>query len=74
MRLPTKNCYLPSTSARMRSLATAVTNLQHTLKGVQGEINHEALCALGKTGRTGLQIASYFQEILWAQFLASSLI
>ena len=31
---------------------------------------NEALCALGKTGRTGLQILKYFQEmILWAQFL-----
>ena len=33
------------------------------------ESRDEALCALGKTGRTGLQIVRYFQElILWAQF------
>ena len=37
------------------------------------EIRNEALCALGKTGTTGLQIVRYFQEkILWAQFLVSS--
>ena len=34
------------------------------------ESRNEALRALGKTGRTGLQIVRYFQEpILWAQFL-----
>ena len=32
--VPTKNCLLPS--ARMRSLATAATVLQHSLKEVQG--------------------------------------
>ena len=34
--LPTKNYHLRSASTRIRSLATAVTDLQHTLKGVQG--------------------------------------
>ena len=34
------------------------------------ENRNEAFCALGKTGRTGLQIIRYFQElILWIQFL-----
>ena len=34
---------------------------------------NEAFCALGKTGRTGLQKVRDFQEkILWTQFLASS--
>ena len=34
------------------------------------EGRNEALCALGKTGKTGLQIVRYFQEpILWAHFL-----
>ena len=34
------------------------------------KIRNEALCALGKTGRTGLQIVKSFQEkILWSQFL-----
>ena len=34
------------------------------------ESKNEAPCALGKTGRTGLQIVRYFQELIqWAQFL-----
>ena len=34
------------------------------------ERRNEALCALGKTGRTGLQIFTYFREtILWAPFM-----
>ena len=33
------------------------------LKGVQVESRNEALCALGKTGRTGLQIVRYFQDL-----------
>ena len=55
-----KNCHLPSASARMKSLATGVTHLQYKLKGVQGR--DEALCALGKTGRTrtDLLIVKYF--------------
>ena len=32
------------------------------LKGVQGENTTEVPCALGKTGRTGLQILRYFQK------------
>ena len=34
------------------------------LKGVQGENQEEALSALRKTGRTGLQRVRSFQEIL----------
>ena len=34
--LPTKECPLPSGSSRIKSLATAVTDLQHILKGIQG--------------------------------------
>ena len=34
--LQDKNDHLPSASTRMKSLATAVTDLQHTQKGVQG--------------------------------------
>ena len=34
------------------------------------EIRNDALCALEKTGRTGLQTVGWFQKlILWAQFL-----
>ena len=37
-------------------------------------IRNEALCALGKAGRIGLQIVRHFQEaILWVLLLASSL-
>ena len=44
-----KKCHLPSGSTRTESLATAVTDLQHTLKGIQGvQIRSEALCALRK--------------------------
>ena len=33
-------------------------------------LRKEALCTLGETGRTGLQIVQYFQEsILWIQLL-----
>ena len=35
--LPTENWHLPSTSARIRSMTTAATDLQQTLKGIQGE-------------------------------------
>ena len=42
-------------------------------KTFRAEIRNEALCALGKTGRTGIQIIRYFQEkILRTQFLISS--
>ena len=36
IHMPTKNCHLPSTSTKMKSLATAIADLQHSLKGVQG--------------------------------------
>lgn len=35
--LPTKECHLPSGSMRTESVATAVANLQHNLKGIQGK-------------------------------------
>ena len=35
-------------------MVTAAADLQHTLKGVQGGDRNEELCALEKTGRTGL--------------------
>ena len=60
--MPTKNCCLPSASTRMKPLAAAVADLQHTSQKFRAEIRHEALCALGKTGRTGLQIAGCFSE------------
>jgi len=36
MHMSTKNCHLPSASTRIKSLAAAVTDLQHILKGAQG--------------------------------------
>lgn len=36
----------------VESLATVVTDYQHTLKGIQVEIRIRVLCALGKTGKT----------------------
>ena len=52
----------PSGSARMRSLAIALADFQHTLNGNQREVRKEASCALGKTDRMGLQKGKYFQE------------
>ena len=36
VKLPTKECHLPSGSTRIESLTTAVADLQHTLKRIQG--------------------------------------
>ena len=58
--MPSKNCPSPFASIRIKSLATAVADLHHTLKEFRVEIRNEALCALGKNGRTGLQIVRYF--------------
>ena len=53
--MPTKICHLPSASARIRSVAIVVANLQYTLIGVQEEIRN-GVCVPGKTGKTGFQI------------------
>ena len=53
-------------------MATAMA-LKGPWKEFRVKIINEALCALGKTGRTGLQIVRSFQEkILWVPILASS--
>ena len=57
-----KNCPSPSAFTRMKSLAAAVTGLNTLQKEFRAGIRNEALCALGKTGRTDLQIVRYFQE------------
>ena len=67
--MPTTNWHLPSTSTRIKSWAAAAADRQHARKEFRVEIRNEALGALGKTGKTGLQIVRYFQKILWAQFL-----
>ena len=48
---------LPSASVRIKSCAAAAADFQHPLKV---ESRNEALCALGKTAITGLQIVKYF--------------
>ena len=51
--LPTKNWHVPSAPTRSKSQAAKTANLQHSLKGVQGENRNKALCALKKTDTTG---------------------
>ena len=59
---------LPSTSTRVTSRAVAGTAPPTPMKEFRMESRNEAFC--GKTGRTGLQIVRYSQELfLWAQFL-----
>ena len=38
LQLPTKDCHSPPGSAKMKSLANAVADIQHTLKGVKGKL------------------------------------
>ena len=52
----TRRHHSPSASPRSRSLVAAATDLQHTLKKFRAETRNEALGALGKPGRTGLQL------------------
>ena len=72
-RLLTRNWHSPSASARMKSPAPVVADLQHSpWKEFRVEIRNEACCALGKMGRTDPQIIRYTKEkILWTQILAS---
>ena len=59
---------LPSASVRIKSCAAAAADFQHPLKV---ESRNEALCALGKTAITGLQIVKYFSG---ANFMSPILI
>ena len=59
----------PPTSARIEPGAAAAADPQHPLKGAQGGERNEALCAPGKTGRTGRQIG-----ILGADFMSPVLV
>jgi len=43
-------------------MATATADLQLPRKEFRVKIRNEALCALRKTGRTGLRIVRSFQE------------
>ena len=67
-------CHLPFITTRIDSHAVAAADLQHSggrSPGWRAKVRHSLLGAVGEgTGRTGLQIAWYFQElILWARFL-----
>ena len=66
LQIGTYHGHLPLLNHELLQLLTFNTSW----KEFRVENRNEALCALGKTGRTGLQIIRYFQElILWAQFL-----
>ena len=57
-----KACCPPSSSTRIKSLATVVTDLQYILKGIQREGQDEALFALGKPAELTHQMVMYFKE------------
>ena len=51
-------------------MTTATADLQLPLKEFRVKIRNEALCALGKTGRSGLQIVRSFRRRFYeSQFL-----
>ena len=55
----TINWHLPSTSIRTDSGATAAADFNTPWKKFRVESRNETLCALGKTGRMGLQIGIF---------------
>ena len=60
-----KECCPPPSSTSIKSLVTAVTDLQSTLKGIQGEDNHVALSALGKLAEPALRYLCIFRRIFY---------
>ena len=40
--------FKPPSSTRIKSLATAITDLESTLEGIHGKDHDKAICALGK--------------------------
>ena len=52
----------PSSSIRTKLLATAVADLQYTLKGIQGEDQDEVLCALGKLAELAIRQLNLFRR------------
>ena len=58
--LLTKECHLPSGSTGIKSLATAVADLQHALKRLQDTVRNEALYALGKLTEKAFRIVRFF--------------
>ena len=65
LQIGTCHGHLPFTSIGIKSHASAAADLQHPLKGVQGEERNEALWAQGKTGKTGLQRVSLSTKVLF---------
>lgn len=66
--------YCPSSSSTsVKSLTTAVSDPQHTLKEIQGEDQLEALCALGKQTELALRQLHIFRgKFDESNFFASS--
>ena len=61
-----KACCTPSSSTRIKSLATETIDQQkYTLKETQGKDDDEALLALGKQEKTGSWQLEIFQEIFF---------
>ena len=54
--LPTKNHHLSPAATRIKSLVTAVADLQHTLKEIQGRDQEWGPLCSEKTAKAGLQI------------------
>ena len=50
-----QKCCIPYSFTRIKSLATAVADLQCTMKGIQDQEQDEALCALGKQAKQALR-------------------
>lgn len=64
LQLPTKDCHSPPGSAKMKSLANAVAEVQHTLKGVKGKLTKKkkkpstlSCCAFCFSNVTGHKVA-----------------
>ena len=54
--MASKECFSPLGSTKIESVATAVADFQHSLKGVQGRDQEWGILCSGKTGRRGLQM------------------
>ena len=69
LALPMGACHLP-----LQELNHVLLTFNTPLKGVQGREQEWSICDFGgcggETGRTGLHIVRYFQELIWgAKFL-----
>ena len=71
--LPTTHCPSPSGTTRMESLATDITDFQHTLQGGQRRGQEGGTRCSGKTDRTSLQ-RNIFKRRLYEPILLCILI